>query len=578
MAQKYKAFISYSHKDRQWAAWLHKRLETYSFPKHIIGQETRFGPVPATLKPIFRDRDELSAGADLGEKIEAALKQTQTLIVICSPQAAKSHWVNQEVLFFKRHCVGANIFAVIIDGEPFSQGEMSDQECFPPALRFQLGDDGTLSEAPAEPLAADLRDKAEGKRLGLLKLISGMAGLGLDDLVQRDLRRARRRVTAVTTGAITAMLVMGSLTWLAVDARGEADKRRNDAEGLTEFMLTDLKDKLEPIGKLDIMDGVAEKVIRYYENYDANAFGCETARRHARALHLAAEIANSSGDIDAFSKSAKEAFEITERNLTHCKDQDLALYDHGLSSFWRGYYALSVDNMEAAHGHFTKYLNTAQTAARLNGRKDIKYDLNIAQAYSTLGAMRYITGNVEDAQSLFEQSRALFETLINQDKQLNVIVSDYSNTLGWLALCAEKNSRLDKSIAYRLEETAILDDPILGPKLDKWKMLYAKGSANRHLSKLYTAKSNPKRAYKHAIQAEKIFNQLNQHDKDNQDWLEALAYSQSVIFELALENHTEPISAISERLRRTLNKFASEDSIHKQQHFKTFYQREEALK
>ena len=35
---KYRAFISYSHSDEKWAAWLHKALETYRVPRHIVGE------------------------------------------------------------------------------------------------------------------------------------------------------------------------------------------------------------------------------------------------------------------------------------------------------------------------------------------------------------------------------------------------------------------------------------------------------------------------------------------------------------------------------------------------------------
>jgi len=56
---KYRAFISYSHRDEKWAAWLHSALETYRIPKSLVGSETSFGVVPARLAPVFRDRDEL---------------------------------------------------------------------------------------------------------------------------------------------------------------------------------------------------------------------------------------------------------------------------------------------------------------------------------------------------------------------------------------------------------------------------------------------------------------------------------------------------------------------------------------
>ena len=57
---KYRAFISYSHKDEKWASWLHRALETYRVPKYLVGQDTAFGKVPDKLGKVFRDREELA--------------------------------------------------------------------------------------------------------------------------------------------------------------------------------------------------------------------------------------------------------------------------------------------------------------------------------------------------------------------------------------------------------------------------------------------------------------------------------------------------------------------------------------
>ena len=46
--------------------------------------------MPARLTPIFRDRDDLPAGADLTEEVQASLRDTRFLVVICSPTAAQS--------------------------------------------------------------------------------------------------------------------------------------------------------------------------------------------------------------------------------------------------------------------------------------------------------------------------------------------------------------------------------------------------------------------------------------------------------------------------------------------------------
>ncbi|MGB5512200.1 MAG: toll/interleukin-1 receptor domain-containing protein, partial [Woeseiaceae bacterium] len=85
---KYKAFISYSHSDEKWAAWLHKGLETYKPPKSIVGNETPMGKIPSRLSPVFRDRDELPSATNLGELLTESLRRSATQIVICSPAAA----------------------------------------------------------------------------------------------------------------------------------------------------------------------------------------------------------------------------------------------------------------------------------------------------------------------------------------------------------------------------------------------------------------------------------------------------------------------------------------------------------
>jgi hypothetical protein len=95
---KYWAFLSYSHSDKKWADWLHKALETYRFPRRIVGTESRDGKVPQRVYPIFRDREELSVSVDLGSKVNEALRESCHLIVICSPDAAKSRWVGQEII------------------------------------------------------------------------------------------------------------------------------------------------------------------------------------------------------------------------------------------------------------------------------------------------------------------------------------------------------------------------------------------------------------------------------------------------------------------------------------------------
>ena len=122
----------------------------------------------------------------------------------------------------------------------------------------------------AEPLAADLRGGDEARRIGFLKLVAGMLGVGLDELVQRETTRRQRRLAIVAAASLGGMAVTSTLAVAAIEARDAAREERRQAEGLVAYMVGDLKDKLEPIGRLDALDGVASRVLAYYSKQDTS--------------------------------------------------------------------------------------------------------------------------------------------------------------------------------------------------------------------------------------------------------------------------------------------------------------------
>lgn len=224
---KYRAFLSYSHRDGKWGAWLHKSLESYRPPKQIVGTVTPRGPVPKRLTPIFRDREELASATDLGTVINDALSQSACQIVICSPSSARSKWVNEEILAFKRLGREDRIFCLIVDGEPNASDDPAHaaEECFPPALRYRLGAEGELSSVRTEPIAADARPGKDGRGNAKLKLIAGILGVGFDGLRQREQRRRQRQLFAIASGAVAGMVLTSGLAAAALIARATAQRQ-----------------------------------------------------------------------------------------------------------------------------------------------------------------------------------------------------------------------------------------------------------------------------------------------------------------------------------------------------------------
>jgi len=208
---RYKAFISYSHKDRAWGDWLHRELETYEIPRELIGKSYSAGPIPQSLRPVFRDICDLAAGHTISQHVARHLAMTDALVVLCSPHAARSPYVNDEVRRFKALGGTSRIFPVILDGAPDDPAN----PCFPPALMRIVTPDGRITDERVEPpLAADLRANGDGRELGEIKIIAGLLGIDLDQLRRREEieRRARQRRYATIASTMAALAVVSMIT------------------------------------------------------------------------------------------------------------------------------------------------------------------------------------------------------------------------------------------------------------------------------------------------------------------------------------------------------------------------------
>jgi hypothetical protein len=243
--------------------------------------------VPARLHPLFKDCEEEAAGASIGHAVEEALANSEFLIVICSPNLAKSQWVNREIAWFKAHRDPANILALIVGGEPDASalpGREADG-CFPRALTNLVNTAmEVMPEALDAPLAADARDSGDGKRRAKLKIAAALLGVGLDELVRRDDRRRARFRIAATTASLAIAAVMSVLAWSATVARNEALFQRNEAQDLTEFMLTDLRGRLDEVGRLDILETVGSRLMTSYDRQDLAALDADALGRRARVV------------------------------------------------------------------------------------------------------------------------------------------------------------------------------------------------------------------------------------------------------------------------------------------------------
>ncbi len=209
---RYDAFISYRHSelDKFVAEELHKQLETFKIPKKISEKCNK-----KRISRIFRDKDELPITSNLADPILNALKQSEFLIVICSPRLKESLWCKREIENFIEMHGQEKVLAVLIEGEP--------SESFPEELLYrektvtlENGELAVVKEA-VEPLAADVRgkNKKEIKKLiktEMLRLLASMLQCNYDDLKQRHKERKMHRMLALAAGVCFVGLAFGTVS------------------------------------------------------------------------------------------------------------------------------------------------------------------------------------------------------------------------------------------------------------------------------------------------------------------------------------------------------------------------------
>jgi tetratricopeptide (TPR) repeat protein len=534
-AMKYSAFISYSHRDRDWAVWLHRSLERYRVPKRLWGRRAPWGEIGPRLPPVFRDRDELATSADLGASVRAALAEAANLIVICSPNAAKSRWVDEEIRSFTKLDRAQSIRLIIVDGRPHASDP--GEECLPPSLTA----DGT-----PEPLAADVRRDADGKQWAKLKIIAGVLGVPYDELRQREATRRQQRLFALAVAASAGFLIMASLTAFALISRAEAVDQRQvaiqrtaTAERTLDFVkgMFSVADPSEARGATvtarEIVDRAAERLdsslaeeptvkaelgvtlaevygaLGLYQKSDqlvrrTFAIRPVQAATHARQFAALGESQMRLGEYDAaeasfrrasnaFSNtsptlrsrimvglgqtwSALEKFEQAERAIAAALRIDRARGGQGLADVARDLEALGLNYFYA--GDLSKAQPVVEQALALRTRVEGANSPSIADNLNTLGSIAYLRGDLPGAERRFRANLAVQQKILGPE---HPDVAGLMNNLARVLLeqrrFTEASPLLERAVAIGLRER--------GAEHDDMAFFFDNlGIARRHTGKL----------------------------------------------------------------------------------------------
>lgn len=504
---RYGAFISYSHRDAAFARRLHWRLETYRLPSRLASTGRSVRPFPRRIGPIFRDRVELVASADLTEAVRAAIAQSSHLIVICSPNSAASEWVGREVRLFRElHGAGA-ILTALCGG--------SAEDAFHSELR-SAGPGGLA----LSPLAADFRPGGDG-RLAFLKVVAALAEVPLDELTQRDSQRRLRRVTAISAASLAGMVGASVLALVAIQARADADAERARGEKVIEFMLTDLRGRLKSVGRLDVLDAVNRGALKYYASQNLAHLPEKGLRQRAALLQAIGQDAEKRSDLSNAQAQFDEAKRTTAPLLQrHPNDLD-NIYAHAQSEYWSGFIRWRRGDSAGALAGFEGYSSLARRLARL-GPTNADWLMEAGYADSNLGV--YFLRQSADAaraEPLFQSALMEFKAALVRRPDDRGIRGQIADGYAWLANAARVRGDYSRAEELRHTERTILQELLAVDRRD-FELAFALSNNTLAIGRIRLARGDARGAVNLFRQVASMARRLARADPANMDVAKAV--------------------------------------------------------
>lgn len=237
------AFISYSRVDKTFASRLEKTLENHRVQLGLKGSKRRLD--------IFRDEDDFT-GTEYYKALAKHLSTSRKLIVICSPDARASPYVNEEIaMFAQAHGIDA-IIPVLLRGIP--NNEVS------PGQEAEMAFPESLVERMRMPLAIPYLNINLAKQqidkgpfeASWFSLLANLLDVTRSEVEQRERKRQVRTRNRWIIGLAGVSFALFALSIWALVERFEAARQRDEALRSQSTFLAQMSRQQADNGRHDI--------------------------------------------------------------------------------------------------------------------------------------------------------------------------------------------------------------------------------------------------------------------------------------------------------------------------------------
>jgi len=338
-------------------------------------------------------------------------------------------------------------------------------------------------------------------------------------IVGKFVRRNRLGVAFAATLVVglTAFSALTSVQSSRVGrARDEADARRAQAEGLIDFMLTDLREKLEPIGRLGILDDVGSQATEYFSAIPEESFSDDELASWSQALYQLGEVRLEQGDSEgagaAFGQSLRLAGELSARAPG---DADL-LFGLSQSHYYVGYAAWSAGDLDAAEHEFLQYLDVARQLVGIDP-ESTDYRVEVGYAHSNLGSLSEARGDLAAAEDRYAMALTAERAKVEVDPSNVDFIGELAETHNKLGVVKRKRGDYSGALEqHGLELELKRQALVLQPEHAYWRFRHA--TAMSMVAQLATETGELERAAELLARVQPAMDSLARLDPSNMRW------------------------------------------------------------
>ncbi len=308
---------------------------------------------------------------------------------------------------------------------------------------------------------------------------------------------------------------------VAVHARHDAERRRAGAEGLVDFMLGDLSQRLQPLGRLDLLDSVSSEALRYLGTTQADEADRDSSLHRAKALMQIGDNSLSRADRAQALAAFSQAMSLLTRLHAQFPQDTGILAELGKANFWIGLVQFRQHDLAGAEQAWLRYRDAALQRSRLDPTEPDAWS-ELSYAYNNLGTLASARNDYDAALDDFRRSIALKQQVLAKQPSNDGVAVELADSFSWVGSDQEYSGRLAEAAdSYRQAFEVLAQARVADPKAAVWR--FRQAYAHSHIADLAMVTGRLDEAAQHYEAARAILVDIVAKQPDNRSWQHSLA-------------------------------------------------------